>query len=198
MVALLGCSRTTIARKIVHLANEAKKHHVLHLAKMQTSYVMVDELETFVHARWKQLAVPVAIRAKTGEVIAFAVGRKPSSMKRGIEFNRWVKDDRPVIVPGVFAAIAPVLRPGGTVATDSYPQYPKWIARALPGATHNKLLAIHEPGYDPLFAINLAFAKMRNDLARLGRKTWTTTKSIKALENHLWLWVAWTNDYDVR
>lgn len=36
---------------------------------------------------------------------------------------------------------------------------------------------------------------MRNDLARLGRKTWTTTKSLKGLEDHLWLWVAWTNGH---
>lgn len=195
MVELLGCSRTTISRKIIHLAKEAKKHHALRLASMQTSYAMVDELETFLHARYKQLAVPVAIRAKTGEVIAFAVGRKPSSMKAGILNNAWVIDDRPVIVPKVLADIGPVLKPGGTVATDSHPSYPKWMKIALPGVTHQKLLGIHEPGYDPLFSINLAFAKLRNDLARLGRKTWTTTKSIKALENHLWLWVAWTNGY---
>jgi IS1 family transposase len=51
---------------------------------------------------------------------------------------------------------------------------------------------------DPLFAINLTFAKMRNDLARLGRKTWTTSKSLQGLERHLWLWVAWTNGYDLK
>lgn len=198
MVALLGCSRTTIDRKIAHLAGEAQKHHAKRLASMQTSFVMVDELETFLHARYKQLAVPVAIRAKTGEVIAFAVGRKPSSMKAGIQGNRWVIDDRPMLVPRVLSAVGPALKPGATIATDSHPQYPKWIGRTLPGVKHQKLLAIHEPGHDPLFAINLAFAKMRNDLARLGRKTWTTTKSIKALENHLWLWVAWTNGYPLK
>lgn len=198
MVVLLGCSRTTIARKIEHLAKQAQKHHEKRLAEMTTRYVMLDELETFLHARWKQLSVPVAVRVKTGEVIAFKVARKPSSMKQGIIGNRWVVDDRPLAMAWVLAGVGSVLVPGGTIATDSHPQYPKWIRRAVPAAMHKKLLGITEPGYDPLFAINLAFAKMRNDLARLGRKTWTTTKSIKGLENHLWLWVAWTNGYPLK
>lgn len=195
MQKLLGYSRTTIARKIEHLVRQAQQHHARRLAEMKTSYAMLDEIETFLHARWKELAVPVAIRVKTGEVIAFKVGRKPSSMKQGIQGNRWVMDDRPATVPYVLAGVSTVLVQGGTIATDSHPQYPKWIKRTVPWATHQKLLGVSERGYDPLFAINLAFAKMRNDLARLGRKTWTTTKSLKGLEDHLWLWVAWTNGY---
>lgn len=87
MDQLLGCSRDTVLRKVEALAEQAREHHIKRLAKTQTSFVMMDELETFVHAR------------------------------------------------------------------------------------------------------------MRNDVARLGRKTWTTTKNLKALENHLWLSVAWTNGY---
>ncbi|WP_146120196.1 hypothetical protein [Paraburkholderia sp. BL21I4N1] len=56
----------------------------------------------------------------------------------------------------------------------------------------------HDDSFDPLFAINHTFAKMRNDLARLGRKTWTTSKTIDGLRDHLWLWVAWKNGYDLR
>lgn len=49
--------------------------------------------------------------------------------------------------------------------------------------------------FDELFSINNTFAKMRHDMNRLGRKTWFTSKSIKGLENHIWLYVAWTNGY---
>lgn len=51
---------------------------------------------------------------------------------------------------------------------------------------------------DPLFAINLLHAKIRNDLARFARKTWTTTKSIEGLRKHLWIYVAWTNGYEIK
>lgn len=93
-----------------------------------------------------------------------------------------------------------VLAPGATLATDAHSSYKKWVQAALPGVVlqQTKAIVSKVDDYDPLFAINVAFAKLRKDLARLGRKTWTTTKTIKGLEDHLWLWVAWTNKYDVR
>ena len=48
------------------------------------------------------------------------------------------------------------------------------------------------------FAINNTFAKMRHDMNRLARKTWSTTKAIHGLENHIWLYVAWINKYKVK
>jgi hypothetical protein len=68
---------------------------------------MMDELETFVHARWKQLSVAVIIRPKTGEMVAFGVALIPISMKRGIQFNRWGMNERPQVVPHVLAMVAP-------------------------------------------------------------------------------------------
>lgn len=220
---LLDCDRDTVLRKVEYLAAEAKKHHAKAMEQLAkdggTAYVMFDELETFVHARHKQLSVPVAIRVKTGHILALGVARMPSSMKLGGAGvhplppggTNWTFNDRPKVVPGVFAQLAPVLKPEATIATDGEASYPKWIRHALPRVRHvvaqspkenslgrAKKRATGEPKEnDPLFAINVLFAKARNDLARLGRKTWTTTKSKKALENHLWLWVAWVNGYPV-
>lgn len=198
MERLLECSKRTIARKIVYLADQARAHHVKRLAEVQTSFVMMDELETFIHARWRQVSVPVIVRPKTGEILAFGVARTPSNMKQGIQFNRWVNDDRPQVIPAVLSTVSGCLKPGATLSSDGASSYPKWMARYLPGVKHTKLKSPNTPGYDPLFAINVLFAKMRNDLARLGRKTWTTTKTINGLENHLWLYVAWVNRYPLK
>lgn len=87
MTLLLGCGKSTVQRKIAYLASEAKKHHQVFLKQLAedggTAYVMFDELETFIHARYKQVSVPVAIRVKTGQVLAFGVARMPSTMKLG-------------------------------------------------------------------------------------------------------------------
>lgn len=199
MAVLLECSPTTIARKIDYLAHWARKHHLEHMKSISTSYVMVDELETFLHSRYKQLSVIVAVRVKTGEVLGFAVARKPSNQERGWKKYGWHIDDRPAEFRRVVRGIAPSLVVNATIATDSHPSYAKWLNQALQQPyTHYKTKSPVGPGFDPLFAINVAFAKMRNDLARLGRKTWTTTKTMKGLQDHLWLWVAWTNGYELR
>lgn len=222
MGVLLGCSKRTVQRKIEHLAQEAKKHHAAFLANPanRTAYVMMDELETFLHARYKQLSVPVVVRVKTGQILAFEVCRIPSTMTLGGAGvnplppggTPWVHDDRPKRVVAVFKAIKPVLKAQATLATDGYSSYPKWIQAAGLKVVHQvhqspkettlgraKKRADGEPRErDPLFAINVIHAKMRNDLARLGRKTWTTTKTVAGLRNHLWLYVAWVNGYALR
>lgn len=203
MVLILECSKRTIDRKIHYLAEEAQRLHQSHLATVQTSYVMLDELITYLHARPKRLSVAVVVRVKTGEVLDFTVSRLPATAEFLARYN-WQADDTPKNIPLMLGRLVPLLKAGATIASDAHPSYPKWIQRALPKVRHQKVkslvskLAQKSDERDPLFAINLTFAKMRNDLARLGRKTWTTTKSIKGLENHLWLWVAWTNGYRLR
>lgn len=198
---ILGCTRGTVDRKIRHLVKEAQAHHARFLAGLQTSYVMMDELVTFIHARSQPVSVAVVVRVKTGEVVSFMVCRLSSKAPVN---GRWALDDRGHNIPVLLARLPPVLRANATLATDAEPSYPKWIRRALPGVRHEvhkalvSKLAQKSRQRDPLFAINLTFAKMRNDLARLGRKTWTTSKTLEGLERHVWLWVAWTNKYSLK
>lgn len=51
--------------------------------------------------------------------------------------------------------------------------------------------------HDPLFTINHLCARLRSDVAPLARKSWTTTKSVKGLQNLLWIYLAWINKYDI-
>lgn len=221
METLLGCSKTTLRHKVEYLAEEAHRAHARFLAKTRVGFVMMDELETFIQSKHHPVSVPVVVRVKTGEILAFEVCRTPSkspfagaglALVPGIPSDAWIADDRPRGVPAALAACRHSLKPGASISTDGASSYPKWIHRHLPGVTHlvrhspknnslgrAKRKASGEPReHDPLFAINLLFAKMRNDLARLGRKTWTTSKSIDGLRRHLWLYVAWNNGYQLR
>lgn len=92
-----------------------------------------------------------------------------------------------------------------TIKSDGNTSYPKWIKHQIPNAQTEQVLPsdekiVNEQGkeFDQLFAINNTFAKMRHDMNRLARKTWSTTKAIHGLENHIWLYVAWINKYKVK
>src|SRR5690606_24664119 len=138
MAIVLGCNRDTVLRKIEHLAREARKHHARAMEQLAkaggTSYVMMDELETFIHARHKQLSVPVVVRVKTGQILALGVARMPSSMTLGGAGigplppggSNWHHNDRPRVVPDVLSQLIPVLKPRATIATDGEASYPKW------------------------------------------------------------------------
>lgn len=203
-IALLtGCSRPTIQAKVEYLAKEAKRLHQEYMEALWkadgTGHLMMDELETFIHARWRQVSVAVVLRARTGEVLGFTVSRLSSKMTKG-QANGWTTSDRYVHIPHLLGAIQPYLKVGAKITTDGDSSYGKWIRRHLPGTQH---VVVHSPKqdpgvFDPLFPINVVHAKMRNDLARLSRKTWTTSKTIDGLRCHLWLWVAWANQYAVR
>jgi hypothetical protein len=200
---ILGCSRSTVDRKIRHLVERVKAQHAAFLDDLFTGHVMLDELITFVHARPKQVSVAMVVRPSTGEVLGFTVCRLAAKGEAQQRRYDWWRDDRGERIPRLLRDLAPVLKPGAVVSSDAEPSYGKWIRQALPGCQHRPVkalvskLAQKSKERDPLFAINLTFAKMRNDLARLGRKTWTTTKTIDGLERHLWLWVAWNNRYKI-
>ena len=68
------------------------------------------------------------------------------------------------------------------------------IKNQIPNSQTEKVLPSNEnivndkaKEFDQLFAINNTFAKMRHDMNRLVRKTWSMTNSIHGLENHIWL-----------
>jgi transposase-like protein len=49
-----------------YLADVVHLEHYKHLKTIQTTFVQVDEMETYLHARAKPLSVPLVVRVKTG------------------------------------------------------------------------------------------------------------------------------------
>ena len=92
-----------------------------------------------------------------------------------------------------------IAKPGLTVATDKKTAYKSLIKTALPGAAH----AVHPSrkgptgSRDPLFQLNHICAKLRADLSRLSRRTWSATKKAACLQDHLDLYVAFNNNYAI-
>ncbi|MGB2988268.1 MAG: hypothetical protein WBE26_20555 [Phycisphaerae bacterium] len=103
----------------------------------------------------------------------------------------------------MFRSIAKCVRAGAKIRTDACDHYPPIAKRLVPDATVEPHMSPGNPenpgdgGFDPLFALNHLFATLRQDLSRLGRSTWATTKTLTGLLNHLMLYVAWRNGYEV-
>lgn len=205
---LLDVQYNTVLLHFDYLADAAKTHHVKFLQTIKTEFVQVDELETFIHARPKCVSVAMAVRVKTGQILGFNIARMPANGKLasiGATLYDWTADERATKFQEMLSTFVACLKPSITFKTDSSTNYPKWIAAVVPHAKlerikgKNKKQPIGTPKeYDELFAINNTFARMRHDMNRLARKTWSTSKAIHGLEKHLWLYVAWNNNYKLK
>lgn len=205
---ILGVEYNTVVARLSYLAKQAQQEHKKRLLTIKTTFVQVDELETFLHARAKPLSVPMVVRVKTGEILGFGVAKMPSKgllAQVGLQKYQWSADERSKKFQGMLLDIKHCFAQGVTVKCDGNTSYPKWITNQVPHAQINQIVAQKKPApgtsgkpFDPLFDINNTFAKMRHDMNRLGRQTWSTTKAIKGLEDHIWLYVAWNNKYTIK
>jgi transposase-like protein len=206
---ILNVKYDTVVRRFHYLARQAEVHHHVFLKTVQTSYVQVDELETVLHARPKALSVPMVVRVKTGEILGFAVAKMPAKgllASVGASLYKWTTDERSRKFQSMLRILMPCFKVKATFKCDSNPSYSKWITNIIPHAQVDQIVAgkkvakslgVAKP-FDALFAINNVFARLRHDMNRLGRKTWSTTKTVEGLEDHLWLYVAWNNGYKLK
>ena len=201
---LAGVSRRTVAKKLEWLAARARAAHAEHLkgAEFQTSYVQFDEMETYERNKLLPLSIALAVRAKTGQIVGVKVAEmnchgKPAhtSVQR---YGRR-QDTRRAAALSVFREVAMVAKPKLTVATDKKAAYKKHIKTILPEAAHQVYPSRKGPtgSRDPLFKLNHICAKLRADLARLARKTWSASKKAACLQDHLDLYVAFNNNYAI-
>ncbi len=206
MAIVLGVNRKTIVRKFLYLAARAREAHGNWLALQSPSpAVQFDEMETFEHTRLKPVSLALAVDARTGNILSFAVepmgykGRLAHIARRKYGPR---KDLSARGIARVLSDLDQVSSKSLVLTTDDSPRYPKLIRGLLPEAFHRSVRRVpsvvakrRRNLNDPLFALNITAAKLRNDLSRLGRKTWVTTKKLERLDAHLALYLAWNNGY---
>ena len=207
---LLGVSRRTIAKKLKWLGNLARAAHAEYLKKeeMKTSYVQFDEMETYEWSKLLPLSIALAVRAKTGDIIGVKMAKMNCHGKTAnASVRRYGRriDARLPAAQKVMREIAVVTTPDMTIATDKKAAYRNIIKKELPHATH----AIHKSRkaealpqaqskgqpHDPLFALNHVCAKLRADLARLHRRTWSASKKANYMQDAIDLYVAYHNGH---
>lgn len=196
---LLGVNRKTIDRKITELSVYAQ-HWQREMLQTRTSFsaIQFDDLETFEHTRMKPLSVPLVVEDKSRFIIAAGVAQMPAKgllAKRSVAKYGYRKDLRPQAWNAVLTAAKVYCDRDCRVLSDENPHYPAQIKLHFPRSVHATTSGgrgciagygeLKKKGYDPMFALNHTCASLRDNLACLKRRTWTTTKKPSELEKLL-------------
>ena len=207
---LLKTDRMTIRRKLIVLGARAKVDHQEWLEERfqgtPIKHIQFDDLETSEHTKCKPLSVTIAVRHKTREILDFQVKRMPAKgLLSKIARKKYGprKDERPDGWDQLFKNLNPILHPEALCESDENPHYPKYLRKHMPSAKHVRYKGargaivgqgeLKKLGFDPLFSLNHTCAMLRANINRLFRKTWSTTKKVEGLTDHLWIYVRYHN-----
>ena len=193
----LRCTRKTVARKVVFLAEQARVKGARWLgAQPRFGHVQWDELISFEHTRLKPLSVAVLCAVGRRCIIGVGVAEVPASgkiAKRSREKYGHRRDRSAAMRKRVLRDAAAYLADEVTIESDEHARYGAEIAKVLPGAEHGTHPSkrgsltgqgeLKRTGFDPLFPINHTLAMMRDNIKRFARRTWCTTKKASALED---------------
>ncbi len=199
---IMNVARKTVERKFNWLSTKSVELHQQALIRgdLNTSYVQFDEMETCEGSKKRPLSISLAVRAKTGQIIDVGVAKMKLKGKLAAKYPdnifNWGEDNREEISKNVFKTVETIAKSEITIACDKKPSYPNIIKSVLPTAkiqTHKR--GIEKTEFDPIFKLNHIAAKIRADLSRMRRRTWSITKKWKNLQKHLYIYIAWNNKY---
>ena len=204
---LVGCSQTTVARKLVWLSKHIKD---LEYNENDCRHLQIDEMETIEHTKLKPLTIPLCV-SESYKILGVGVGRIPakghlaeiSRKKYGIRTN-----ERQDVLEKLFINIKLKLNCKPiSITTDAHPIYKELVRKHFPKTLHvivnsnervkkkRELLYTAEQKklFDPMFALNQRCAMLRSDLRRLTRRSWCTTKRVENLLSQLELYQVYNN-----
>ena len=206
---LLRVTPATIARRVERFGAFAARHHAAVIAANPRTIRIAefDEMETFQHSKLKPVSIVLAVEANSRIVLGVRAEMMPAKGKTAaVAYRRYGyrPDRRPRALATVLRNVAHVAVPDVIIKSDMCPRYPRAIAKHVPGARHSTFRSrrasvvgqgeMKEGGFDPLFSINHSNAMYRDNLKRLARRTWCTTKRIDRLQCLLNIYACAHND----
>jgi len=207
---LVGVDKKTSERRFRHFAKLGRKEQALLLTSLKPlDKIQADEMETFEHTRLKPLSIPMVVCTNSRRILAFDVATMPckgsnaelSRRKYGLRL-----DQRKEKFQNVLKTIKPLIKDNAVILTDKKSTYPNWIYSVFPRTiTHLTTKGrrgctvgygeLKEGGFDPLFQFNHTAAMNRDNINRMRRRTWATTKDRARLLDHLYIYACFHNRY---
>lgn len=199
----LGCSKNTVDQKLQWLALQANTT----LKRNAPDVLFIDEMESIEHTKLKPLTIPVAV-GNDYRIYSMTVGRIKakghlairSKLKYGLR-----ADEKMAALHRCFKHLKETfLTLPRVIRTDESPLYQNLVRDYFPNSEHETyssrehirkkkemLFLNHQKKvFDPLFPLNQRCAKLRQDIKRLSRRSWCTTKTPANLEKSLAIYIA--------
>ena len=201
---LLHINRKTVTRRIkpfgLHARRELEK--MRRLAK--DTEVQFDDMETFEHTKCKPLSIAMCVSAHDRKILSVHVSKMPAKGHLAEISRRKYgprEDRRKEGWERMFTEIQHLKI--SKISSDFNPHYPKYPKRFFQDAVYVRHYGrkgcvtgqgeMKEGGMDPLFAFNHTAAMVRDNIKRLSRRTWCTTKDPDRLQDFLSLY-AWKHN----
>ena len=204
---ILGLSRKTVDRKIRFLGPQCKIKNYNWLKKQRIQFFQFDDLETHEHSKLKPLTVTSCVN-EDYKIIGFSVARSPAKghlAKRAVKKYGFRKNESLRARENLFKKLQPFVSKGVIVQSDQHPHYPDLVKKYFPGCEHetykSKRSCVTGQGelkrakFDPIFKINHTMAMKRDNIGRLVRRSWCTTKKIEKLQDILEIYMYFHNHY---
>lgn len=202
---LLGIHPITVARKLVRLGEFAAKRLETYVRDEPfRPTVLFDEMETFEHTKCKPLSIALAVEDRSRRILAVEVAQMPAKGRlAAISRKKYGRrpDHRPKALRRMFERILLANPNVTTLISDESPRYPRFVGEYCPKAEHRRFKGrrgcivgqgeLKAGGRDPLFFLNHTAAMIRDNVKRLSRKTWCTTKRPDRLQAilNLYAWI---------
>ncbi len=211
---LFGVIKKTVERRHVRMARVARDFHRARLLECAQrggidGTFQLDELESFEHHRkLKPVTMAVLIERKSYFVVHARAGQLAARGRRTLQQQKRLNEIQSeegvrrsasrACVRECFESLGGLLSSEIPVRlqTDKKRTYPTECRRA----THPRAL-IHRTTdsrkrrdyRNLLFPINHTLAMMRDGMSCLVRRSWGAAKTIKGLQRHTWIWMAYRN-----
>lgn len=160
-----------------------------------------DDLETLEHSKYKPLSAIAAVEFKTRRILGFRVASMPPKGRTAkAAFRKYGRrrDDRSKARKELFKELQSLVQPDATIRSDENPYYVSDVKKHFPRAQHHRVPGrracvtgqgeLKVGAFDPIFSLNHTFAMFRDNIGRLARRTWCTTKLKDRLTLHLALY----------
>lgn len=206
------CSFNTVYKKFLWLSSLAKSKH------LNTSFdfkeLQFDEMESIEHTKLKPLTIAMAV-SDDYQILGVRVGKIPAKghlAKISVKKYGHRSNESELVVKELLENIRSNIRNKEFVLkSDSKSSYLKIAKDIFPEQRHAvhvaqenkekrrelKYTNLEKRIFDPIFALNQRFAKLRDHIKRLTRRSWCTSKKIENLERHIYLYIAVNNGYQL-
>ena len=192
---ILNIHPITVARKITRIARYShEKSWEDSLIQKKAKNWIFDEMETFEHSKCKPVSIALAVEEKTRKILCIKVSQMPAKGKLAkISKKKYGqrKDLRPKMLQSFFKELYGLCEQKSQIKSDMNPRYKNFVSNFFPRADYEQFKGrracvvgqgeLKRGGWDPLFFLNHSCAMIRDNIKRLSRRTWCTTKKIGKL-----------------